>query len=215
MAGNQSSLTGSLLASVLIHASILSAPIEPFGLVLKGPGRLEVRLQPVPQMEAEGANPAVSRDHSLQTESAQPITLPPTELAVVEIDTPLIEQTAPVETSSGRGSDSAVLLSVVTIPMYLRSHELTRKPILKRPVLREEPGRLYPVSDSLLLVRINERGQVDDVILVATNHPEMAAEAVKAFRQAEYFPGMVAYEPAKVELVIQVLSSGASFLIKQ
>jgi hypothetical protein len=198
MAGNHS-LAGALLASTLLHASVLYAPLSPLG---SGGGRLPPVLQAVllPPAEPVPVLPPVAVAQSAAA-AQSPARLPAA---------PPVRVPESVEDSdTGRGSEPVALLPViVTTPvLYYRPHELTRRPILRRPALQEEAGRLYPVSETRLLVRINESGTVDEVILMAANHAGMAEEALSAFRRAEYFPGMIGSSPARAELLIQVLSS--------
>lgn len=218
MAGNHSrALIEALVASVLVHASILYAPMSPFGLGdAKRHGAIDAVLLPPPGQEVFAGElrrvlPAPDQPVATTAEAFPRRALP---AGPVASDATAALPALVFEPASNGSDTRALLPPVVSMPViYYRPHQLTRRPVLRHPVLQEEAGRLYPVSETLILVRINETGDVDDVLLVGTSNPAMADESMNAFRGARYFPGMIGNAPAKAELLIQVVSSGASFTV--
>lgn len=236
MAGNYP-VAGAVLASLLLHGTILYLPMNPVGLApaasstspwvfvalaasqdssaagvssaqreLALPGivvpSIPTSLQPpVPSPEATAKR--------LSVPTAVPDALPESLSAVVAT-----EAVAPAPDRL-QGSEAFALAPLTVSPgaHYYRVSELTHHPALKAPVLKEEAGRLYPVSDTLLAVRISTRGNVDNVVVLSTNNDTMAAEAAAAFTAARYFPGRIGQMAVRSELLIHVESSPMSRIV--
>lgn len=98
-------------------------------------------------------------------------------------------------------------------PVYFTASELHIRPSPIGTVLQEEPGRIYPDSSSVLLIRINEEGRPDHAEILSSTNEVLAREALRAFASARYVPGAIAGSKVKSELRVEVISSNQRGLL--
>ncbi len=210
MAGDYT-LAPALVASALVHAAILYLPMNPAGFAPRSESRvIQARLVSggldslVAQMPESTSGNDGSRLQSPEDRQTEITSSAPRSAANV------------MPTADFRGTDAVALLSNPLPPpvTYHRVSEVTHRAVLQRPALQEQFGRDYPPSDTTLIVRINELGTVDKVIVLRATEQQIADEAQTAFLAATYFPARIGHRPVKAELVVQVISGpeGISFI---
>ncbi len=206
MAGNQS-LIAAVFASLLLHASALYAPINQLGerpRPVVG-GVFEATLADKPSAPVDRLATIEEVDVVASNALAPESFIPPERQA-----TP--NSVAASEDGQVRGTDVSALASFDIVSVYFLTYELTKGPVLRKPVLQDVADSDYPASESVLAVRVNEQGEVDDVITLYTSNPEVAQVAVAAFlRDANYYPGKMGETPVKSEIRIKVTSTARQF----
>ena len=219
-------LAGALLGSVLLHGSLLYVPVTPAGLAREaGPAQSWAFVVGSLASRPEGqAGSAVSevRDAVALARSDQAThesIMSGTEVSprpAVSFHPPPIPAVRPTDgLTDAMGTDRVALadLASAALPHYHRLSELTQRPVLQAPVLREEAGRLYPVSETLLSVRISDGGSVDSVVVLSAIEGALSAEAAAAFAGARYFPARIGRRAVRAELLIHVRSGPDSLTI--
>lgn len=100
----------------------------------------------------------------------------------------------------------ATSTGLVSGPWYYSAQYLHRHPIPLHPIRPDYPLSAEHVSGRvLLLLLINEKGQVDRYQIVASEPSGIFDDTViDAFRQASYAPGLISGIPVKSQLVVEV-----------
>jgi len=99
------------------------------------------------------------------------------------------------------------LISGQTKPHYFRARELTEKPYILNDVSSNASLNLpgVPAQSAVLRLLINERGDIDRVVVEKSYLPDYAAQlVVDAFSKAKFHPGQIGKIPVNSQLRIEI-----------
>jgi hypothetical protein len=107
------------------------------------------------------------------------------------------------------------LLSILgqTEPRYFRPQELSGKPFILHDVPADLAITLYgvPLQSVVLHLLINEKGDIDRVIIENSNLPEQTENAIiEAFSKTKFYPGKIGEIAVRTKLKIEVAIEDAS-----
>ena len=106
------------------------------------------------------------------------------------------------------GKQDAIAPIIMDVkPYYFRTEQLSVQPIIVHDVDLPQDPLLTPlkIQTAILRIFVNENGSIDDVLIQASQLPEVAEEILKdTFAKIIFQPGMIDGLPVRTEMTIEV-----------
>ncbi len=137
----------SLLASIILHAVVLSTIPIPFGEMGSGPAESDSALQVTVERSKLSDHP--SQQQSTQPAKAQPPT--PPRLDEIKLETREITaqpiQDQPLAVAPNKKSEPMIIQAVITTQIVAQSPESAKTEPIKAATLAEQPERIKPKKE--------------------------------------------------------------------